>query len=179
MFSVHSRFRCWLTQSRHDRCTLRSLGKGCDGAIFRGADDDASGVADMMEIARVFSAGARPRWSLLFAAWAGEEEALRFVCLRESSVLPACNDDSLPEPSHVGNENHSSFNPRTHTALRAVTTESAKQLGITISVQGYEGDSYLHRSRRKAYPTSSSSIGPTRSTIRRAILPIASQERIS
>jgi len=51
-------------------------GRDVDGVILRGANDDASGTAVMMEIARVFAAGVRPKWSVLFAAWAGEEEGL-------------------------------------------------------------------------------------------------------
>ncbi len=47
------------------------------GAVYPGADDDASGVAAVMELARAFAASAtRPRRTLLFAAWNGEELGL-------------------------------------------------------------------------------------------------------
>ena len=45
-------------------------------SIFNGADDDASGVIAMIEIARVLSVGAGPRRSVLFVAFTGEEVGL-------------------------------------------------------------------------------------------------------
>jgi hypothetical protein len=46
-----------------------------DGAIHPGADDNASGVAALLEIARAFAAsGQRPKRTLVFAFWTGEEE---------------------------------------------------------------------------------------------------------
>ena len=48
--------------------------------IFNGADDDASGVAGLLEIAEAYavaaSAGRRPRRSILLAAWNAEEQGL-------------------------------------------------------------------------------------------------------
>jgi hypothetical protein len=44
-----------------------------DGAIHPGADDNASGVAALLEIARAFAA-APPRRKVLVAFWTGEEE---------------------------------------------------------------------------------------------------------
>lgn len=45
-----------------------------NGHIYRGADDDASGVAGLMEIAKAFvKGGVRPRRSVLFVAYDAEE----------------------------------------------------------------------------------------------------------
>ncbi|MCY4599957.1 MAG: M28 family peptidase, partial [Acidobacteria bacterium] len=48
--------------------------------IFNGADDDASGVAGLLEIAEAYAvaaaAGRRPRRSILLAAWNAEEQGL-------------------------------------------------------------------------------------------------------
>ncbi len=46
-----------------------------NGVLHPGADDNASGVAAVLEIARSFAAGSvRPKRTLLFAFWTGEEE---------------------------------------------------------------------------------------------------------
>lgn len=47
------------------------------GEIHHGADDNASGVAGMLELARLFtSPGQRPRRTIVFIAFSGEEEGL-------------------------------------------------------------------------------------------------------
>jgi len=53
------------------------LGREPDGAVMNGANDNASGVATILEIARLWHAqGYRPARSVLFAAWDGEEQGL-------------------------------------------------------------------------------------------------------
>ncbi|MFC1574774.1 M20/M25/M40 family metallo-hydrolase, partial [Gemmatimonadota bacterium] len=48
-----------------------------DGQVYNGADDNASGTAVAMEVARVLSEGNhRPRRTIVFAAWCGEEMGL-------------------------------------------------------------------------------------------------------
>jgi len=48
-----------------------------EGEIHHGADDNASGVAGMLELARIFSSqDARPKRTLIFMAFSGEEEGL-------------------------------------------------------------------------------------------------------
>ena len=45
--------------------------------VFNGADDNGSGCAALLEVARAFAANAaRPKRSVLFAFWTGEEEGL-------------------------------------------------------------------------------------------------------
>jgi Peptidase family M28 len=57
-----------------DHLGLRS---GQRDSIYNGADDNASGVAGLLELAEAFSgAGARPKRSLLFLSPSGEEEGL-------------------------------------------------------------------------------------------------------
>jgi len=54
------------------------LGRDPDGAVYEGANDNASGVATMLEIARLWQAqGFRPARSVLFAAWDAEEMGLK------------------------------------------------------------------------------------------------------
>jgi hypothetical protein len=53
---------------------LDHLGRSGD-VVFPGADDNASGVSALLEIARAFSTlQERPKRTLVFAFWAGEEE---------------------------------------------------------------------------------------------------------
>jgi hypothetical protein len=50
--------------------------KGDEGQVHPGADDNASGVAVLLELARAFAAGEPPQRSLVFVAFAGEEAGL-------------------------------------------------------------------------------------------------------
>jgi membrane dipeptidase len=53
---------------------LDHLGLSLDGDVYPGADDDASGVAVALEVARAFHAsGFHPGRTIIFAAWTGEE----------------------------------------------------------------------------------------------------------
>jgi len=47
------------------------------GQIHPGADDNASGVAVLLELARVFAAGGNPPRTLIFVAFSGEEAGLQ------------------------------------------------------------------------------------------------------
>lgn len=54
------------------------IGAGRDGHLYLGADDNASGTAVVMELARVFAAQPeRPARSILFVTFGGEEQGLR------------------------------------------------------------------------------------------------------
>jgi hypothetical protein len=53
------------------------VGRDPDGTIYNGANDNASGVAVVLEIARLWQAqGFRPARSVLFAAWDDEEQGV-------------------------------------------------------------------------------------------------------
>jgi len=53
------------------------LGAPNDSTIYNGADDNASGTVGVMAVAKAFTAcERRPRRSILFSAWAGEEKGL-------------------------------------------------------------------------------------------------------
>jgi hypothetical protein len=75
---------CWLEgrdSKLKDECIILGvhydhLGAG-DGVVFHGADDNASGVAMMLEVARRFStANERPRRSVMFVGFDLEEQML-------------------------------------------------------------------------------------------------------
>jgi hypothetical protein len=50
--------------------------KGEEGKIHPGADDNASGVSVMLELAKAIAAGEKPQRTLVFVAFAGEEAGL-------------------------------------------------------------------------------------------------------
>lgn len=53
-----------------------SLDRSALGEIHNGADDNASGVAVVLELARLLAAGPPPEGDVLFALWSGEELGL-------------------------------------------------------------------------------------------------------
>ncbi len=50
--------------------------KGDEGRLHPGADDNASGVAVMLELAKTLAAGEKPQRTLVFVAFAGEEAGM-------------------------------------------------------------------------------------------------------
>ncbi|ETC98240.1 MULTISPECIES: M28 family metallopeptidase [Asaia] len=54
----------------------KSRGPNGEALIRRGAIDDASGIAAVMEIARAFKSGPQPERTILFSAWTAEERGL-------------------------------------------------------------------------------------------------------
>ncbi len=62
--------------AHYDHIGMRPDVKG-DDKIFNGADDNASGVAGVLQIARAFAAsGVRPQRTVIFALWDAEESGL-------------------------------------------------------------------------------------------------------
>ncbi len=53
------------------------LGVGKDGQVYNGADDDATGTAAVLEVARLLSACARPKETGVFVLFSGEEGGRR------------------------------------------------------------------------------------------------------
>lgn len=84
--------------------------------VFNGADDDASGVAGVLEVAEAFAAaaaaGARPARTIVFGIWNAEEEGLfgsrHFVAHPSPRGRPIANlnldmvgrDEDVPDPSN-------------------------------------------------------------------------------
>jgi hypothetical protein len=65
-------------------------GKAVNGdSIYNGADDDASGVAAVLELARVLSSGLKPRRTVIFAFYGSEEKgAFGSQYFREHPPVP-------------------------------------------------------------------------------------------
>ncbi len=66
-----------LYTAHHDHLGMRTDAPAGEDAIYNGAEDNASGVALMLEVARAYAAlPVAPRRSILFAAVAAEEQGL-------------------------------------------------------------------------------------------------------
>ncbi|HXE90801.1 MAG TPA: M20/M25/M40 family metallo-hydrolase [Terriglobales bacterium] len=76
-----------LLSAHHDHV---GVGKEVNGdGIYNGADDDASGVAAVLELARQLAAGPRPRRTVLFALFGSEESGgLGSLYFRERPPVP-------------------------------------------------------------------------------------------
>ncbi|MCJ7455987.1 M20/M25/M40 family metallo-hydrolase [Candidatus Bathyarchaeota archaeon] len=118
-------------------------GKDVDGSIYYGANDDASGVAVMLEVVRVFSFSARPRWSVLFAAWSGEEEGFYGAYAYVSHpYFPLEGTIAYLNLDMVGyGQSLLAEISTTHGPLGSAMTESAKELGISLDIEGVSGGS--------------------------------------
>jgi hypothetical protein len=66
----------WAGQSVVIGAHYDHLGVGADGTLHPGADDNASGVAVLLELARQMASAFPPRRSVVFAAFTGEESGL-------------------------------------------------------------------------------------------------------
>jgi hypothetical protein len=66
--------------------------KGNEGKIHYGADDNASGVAVLLELARSLGAGFQPERTIIFAAFTGEESGL----LGSAYFVDQLNKGNLP-----------------------------------------------------------------------------------
>jgi hypothetical protein len=65
-----------LIDAHYDHLGMRGPGVKGD-SIFNGADDDASGVTAVLEIARQMATGPKPKRSIIFAATIGEETGMQ------------------------------------------------------------------------------------------------------
>ena len=118
-------------------------GRDVDGSILRGANDDASGTAVMMEIARIFAAGVRPKWSVLFAAWSGEEEGLLgSEAYVNHPYFPLGGTVAYLNLDMVGGEGGLLCEvSQAHRELLATLSESRQELNISLNVVDPSGDS--------------------------------------
>jgi hypothetical protein len=68
------------------------LGVGPDGQVYPGANDNASGIAVMLELARLMKASAyKPEKTMLFVAWAGGERSEGLSVVNVMNARPGAN----------------------------------------------------------------------------------------
>ena len=109
-----------------------------EGEIHHGADDNASGVAGVLELARIFSAqNPRPRRSIVFATFSGEEEGLLgsnyYV---NHPVVPLADTIAMINMDMIGRMKNKSLTVGgmgTATEWAALVENANKLQGITVT----------------------------------------------
>ncbi|MEA4906070.1 MAG: ABC transporter permease subunit [Anaerolineaceae bacterium] len=118
------------------------LGQGPDGALYPGANDNASGVAALLEMARVLQhAEYRPDKTILFVAWAGGE---RGESLSVKNIMNAKRGflkltiEAVVELSGMAGGNGDAVVLEQGSSYRLVTLfeESARHLGLAATTRG-------------------------------------------
>jgi len=132
-----------------------------DGEVFNGADDDASGIAGLLEIAEAFAVSPeKPKRSILFAAWNAEERGLlgsryyvekpafpleKTVALFQMDMIG--RDEEIPDPQSPrffglprqrAQENRNSLHVLGYSRseeLRNLVTENNQQIGLDLKFQ--------------------------------------------
>lgn len=118
------------------------LGTGPDGAIFPGANDNASGVAAMLELARVLKNGSfSPEKTILFVAWSGGEwgESLSITnILNEASGYNLLTVESVLELSGVGSGSGDAIFLGDGTSYRLMTLfeDAARKTNTRVTSRG-------------------------------------------
>jgi Zn-dependent M28 family amino/carboxypeptidase len=123
------------------------LGPEPDGTIMNGANDNASGVATMMEIARLWHAqGFRPSRSVLFAAWDGEEQGLlgsrHYV---ENPTLPLTQTAAMLNLDMVGAGEILQIDGEGSVAAQLQTGAEAYGITYTVTFMGRSDHMTFHR----------------------------------
>jgi Zn-dependent M28 family amino/carboxypeptidase len=90
-----------------------------DDDIYNGAVDNATGVAGLIELARLFKAGAAPDRSVVFAAWTAEEAGLLGAEYYAANPV-------WPLETTVANINMDSFLPGTEVSPQIVVMGAGK-----------------------------------------------------
>jgi hypothetical protein len=118
------------------------LGVGPDGTVYSSANDNASGVATMLEIARVLKASAfKPDKTILFVAWAGGERSERLSIQNIMNARPGGNSlivTNVIELSGVGYGTGDSVALSEESSYRLVRLfqSAAKKLGVSTTTRG-------------------------------------------
>jgi hypothetical protein len=114
------------------------LGATNDTTIYNGADDNASGTVGVMSLAKAFhSAQIRPKRSLLFCAWAGEEKGLfgsRYY-VNSDPLFPLENTVVNINLDMIGRNDSSEVTISGFTSsedLKRMTLELNKSIGLEI-----------------------------------------------
>lgn len=134
-----------------------SLAPGSMGEVHNGADDNASGTAAVLEIARELAAGPRPACDVLFALWGAEELGLlgsehwaKHPTVPWESVVANLNLDMV---GRAGDGQLAVLGVGTARPLeawvRAAGAEADLELDISLSGQGVGGSDHMTFLKRR------------------------------
>jgi aminopeptidase YwaD len=110
-----------------------------EGEIHHGADDNASGTAGLLELARLFTA-ARPRRTVVFIAFSGEEEGLLGSAYYVAHpVFPLAQTVAMFNMDMIGRLKEDKLNVGgvgTAAEWRDLVTRNNRALGVRVSATG-------------------------------------------
>jgi hypothetical protein len=118
------------------------LGVGPDGTLYSGANDNLSGVAMMLELARILQEGPyAPDKTIVFAAWAGGErmEGLSVVNIMSAKVgFHRLNVESVLELTGVGGGSGEAIALGSGTSFRLtrLIESAAGRVGVDVTTRG-------------------------------------------
>ena len=121
--------------------------------IFNGADDDASGVAGLIEIAEAYGAaeneGFRPRRSILLAAWNSEEQGLLGAwAYTQAPLHPLAETVAVLNMDMIGRNEEipGAGGPR----FRGLAPQTAESNRNAVNILGYSRSPDLRRATDRA-----------------------------
>lgn len=132
-----------------------------DDKIHNGANDDASGTAVLLELARIFAqSGQRPKRTIIFAAWFGEEKGLlgaRYYS--QHPVFPIRQTVANLNFEHMGRTDDTEgarLNSITasgfdYTTLGDLLTAAGKDTGVQAWKHERNSDAFFARSDNQAF----------------------------
>lgn len=148
------------------------LASGTGDLIFNGANDDASGVAMMLEVAGALK-GRKPKRSILFMAFYGEESGLvgsryfgRNPFLDLNKIVAQINLEQMGRTDVDGETQLAAFNLTgfDFTDLNVTLTAAAKPYGVRLFKKEKMSDPFFARSDNQAMadvgvPSTTASLG--------------------
>ncbi len=129
--------------------------EGANGdRIFNGADDDASGIAGLLDIAEAYTlaarTGIRPRRSILFAAWNAEERGLLGAwAYTEHPLTPLSDTVAVLNMDMIGRNEE--VPARGGPRFRGLPAQTAASNRNAVNVLGYSFSDDLRRAAAAAY----------------------------
>jgi hypothetical protein len=142
-----------ILSAHYDHVGLAQTG---DDKIFNGANDNASGTASVLEVANALAAlHPRPKRSILFILFCGEEKGLRgsryyvnhpLVPLEKTVAdlnLEQLGRTDAPEGQHLNSANITGFD---FSYMTPVLVDAGKRVGVAVSKDAQASDRYFNRS---------------------------------